>query len=179
MPIHCNPVRWDCSDFKPAAVYTDGGVIGKNPSPDGGTWAFVLIGGATTTFVLDRSGLVLPSDIGMDTVENNITETIAILLALETVPPGWSGTLYGDNLNSIRRAQEPKAIKKVVPQFIKDRMIAAVARAGAVEYVLLSGHPTKAELEAGVSKEGRPVSQWNIRADKLCCEQADLFRSKK
>lgn len=108
----------------------------------------------------------------MDTVENNITETIAILLALETLPLGWTGTLYGDNLNSIRRAREPRKIKKVVPSFIREAMVAACDKV-AVQYVLLGGHPTKQELIDGRRKDGAMVSKWNVMADKLCCIAAE------
>jgi len=157
-------------------VYTDGGVIGRNPSKIGGTWAAVFIRGGEV--LAERSGAILPSDIGMDDVENNITETIAILLALETLPIGWNGTLFGDNLNSIRRAEHPEKIKAVVPKFIKDRMIAV---RGILEpkFVLLGGHPTIAEVEAGVRADGKRVSKWNVMADKLCCRAAADFKGAK
>lgn len=166
------------------AIYTDGGVFGKNPSKDGGSWAFVAVQRVVPNdpksdlLETSRSGIVLPSDIGMETVENNITETIAILLSLESLPEGWIGTFYGDNLNALRRAAKPREIKKVVPQFIKDRMIAATARVKVIEYVLLGGHPNKAELDAGRRSDGKPVSQWNVLADSLCGAESVKFYEK-
>lgn len=146
-------------------VYTDGGIIGKNPSAIGGTWAVVFV--RSGELHGERSGVILPSDIGMETVENNIAETIAIMLALECLPIGWSGTLFGDNLNSIRRARDLK-IKDAVPKFVKDRLL-AVRQTVEPTFVLLGGHPTIAEAEAGIRADGKRVSKWNVRADKLCC----------
>lgn len=156
------------------SVYTDGGIIGRNPSPIGGTWAAIFV--KNGELHAERSGVILPSDIGMDTVENNIAETIAVLVALEMLPDGWSGTLYGDNLNSIRRAEFPEKIKPIVPQFIKDRMIAARKRVSP-KFVLLGGHPNLAEVEAGVRADGKPVSKWNVHADSVCCRRANDHRN--
>lgn len=150
------------------SVYTDGGIIGKNPSEIGGTWAAVFV--FQDKVVAERSGVILPADIGMDTVENNIAETIAILLALEALPFGWNGMVYGDNLNSIRRARDLK-IKDAVPKFIKDRLL-AVRLDKSPGFTLLGGHPTKAEVEAGRRADGKLVSKWNVLADKLCCKSA-------
>lgn len=159
-------------------VFCDAGVIGKNPSKDGGTWAFVGVfaSGDFDNVIFQQSGVVLPTDIEMDTVENNICETIAILLALEAMPDGWFGTVYSDNLNAIRRARAPREMKKIVPQFVKDRMIAATARVKVIEYVLLGGHPNKDELKSGYRSDGKPVSRWNVLADDLCCKEAAKFK---
>lgn len=162
------------------SVYTDGGIIGSNPSAIGGTWSAVFVSG--NALVAERSGVILPNDVWRKedgightklvtaTIENNIAETIAIMLALESLPAGWRGTLYGDNLNSIRRARDLK-IKDAVPKFIKDRLL-KVRETVAPAFVLLGGHPTLAEVEAGARSDGKPVSRWNVRADKLCREAA-------
>lgn len=170
MSLVCEPVREQVD-----SIYTDGGIIGRNPSPDGGTWAVVFV--KDGAMVAERSGVILPTDIGMETVENNIAETIAIMLGLEALPPGWSGQVFGDNLNSIRRAREPNKIKAIVPKFIKDRIVAARSEL-APAFELLGGHPTKAEVEAGRRADGKLVSKWNVLADKLCCKAAAEHRGK-
>ena len=54
----------------PIALYTDGGVIGQNPSPIGGTWAWCMVseGGERTRHAY---GYVTPADLGTPTVSNN------------------------------------------------------------------------------------------------------------
>ena len=54
----------------PIALYTDGGVIGQNPSPIGGTWAWCMVG-ADGTRTRHAYGSVTPADLGTPTVSNN------------------------------------------------------------------------------------------------------------
>lgn len=155
------------------AIFTDGGVYGPNPSKVGGTYSFVYVGRGqidNPEFEWELHsgiGIIKPSDIGMDTVESNIAETIGILMALEGTPKGWKGTLYCDNLNSIRRAREPKRIKAIVPQWVRTRLRAAVECREAW-FALVGGHPTAKDLERGHREDGKMVSKWNVRCDQLC-----------
>src|ERR1044072_235490 len=87
------------------AVYTDGGVIGSNPSLIGGTWAFCYV--KNDLFVDARSGSVTPEVIGLAHVSNNFTELLAIIEALENLPAGWEGSLFTDSEGSLRRAKKP------------------------------------------------------------------------
>lgn len=173
MALVCNPLP---KVHPITAVYTDGGIIGPNPSRIGGAWAFVAIVDAEDGVVYERSGVIKPPDVwghvaprqaALSTIENNIAETIAILLALEALPEGWRGTFYGDNLNSIRRAREPRECKDAVPRFLRDRLVIA-AETRHVEFHLLGGHPTAVDVQRGCRIDGTPVSKWNARADKLC-----------
>ena len=44
-----------------------------------------------------------------------------------------------------------------------------------IRYVLLSGHPTKAQLALGIGKGGRPVSEHNVWCDHECGRRAKGF----
>jgi hypothetical protein len=46
---------------QPLDLYTDGGVIGANPSPFGGTWAYCIVDTADNQRVTCNSGVITPS----------------------------------------------------------------------------------------------------------------------
>jgi hypothetical protein len=50
-------------------------------------------------------------------------------------------------------------------------------RLGTVVPVLLDGHPTQAQLAAGVGKRGHPVSAHNVACDRACTAQANRVRA--
>jgi ribonuclease HI len=145
-----------------AAIYCDGGVIAKNPSPYGGTWAWVAV---------DAAGELVRQDSGtIDArgITNNVTEFVAAIYALEAVPQGWSGTLYSDSQVTLGRLFHGWALGGLGVRLI-NRGSAVLKRLGKVEPVLLQGHPTKADLEAGIDKKrGLPVSRFNQLCDQEC-----------
>lgn len=157
-----------------AQVWVDGGVCQENPSPYGITWAAVYVNAAGEVLG-EVSGHDTCERFGMATVENNFAETEAIACALEPLPDGWAGTIYGDNQNAIRRARratDPEYTSwQGVPERVREALRRGMERCRPT-FVLCSGHPTKAELAAGHSKEGRPVSVHNVRADNLCGEES-------
>jgi ribonuclease HI len=168
-------------DTEPVSVYCDGGVIGRNPSPHGGTWAWLhvsAIGGE-----LDRdSGIVTPKDVGLPTVTNNMTELLAALFAMEAVPEGWSGTIYTDShvteLRIERRHSSQKPASMVgIPPLLVERVRKARARLGDFKVVLLGGHPTIDEVRMGRRRDGFPCSAHNVRCDQMCQDRAAQFRN--
>jgi hypothetical protein len=149
------------------AVYTDGGLITKNPSPIGGMWALRLVdhqdrlldGGVIYEF---SAGIIKPG------ITNNTTEFIAAAKAFELLPEGWSGIWRPDSEVTIERflGRYPGMN---LPSAVKKRGLAAWGRLGKVEIELLGGHPTKKELIAGFrEKDGKPVSIHNVWVDKAC-----------
>lgn len=163
-------------------IYVDGGVIARNPSHVGGTWAAVAAD-ALGLVLWERAGVlpvaswgVYDPKSGRVTIENNVTELFAVVRALELAPPGWSGRVRSDSLNAIRRARDPKDAKmNGVPLLLHRRLVEATARCGAVEYELLCGHPTRQELATGVGKRGYPVHALNVRCDFLCGVEAEAY----
>lgn len=158
------------------ALYTDGGVIRKNPSEIGGTWAWCQVADTGERFE-QRSGVVTPAQIGMPWVSNNYTELLAAVEGLEQLPEGWCGVLYTDSFVTLTRiSPETKKPKwKNIPDNLRLRAEAAKARAGWFKVVLLGGHPNKTELASGRRKDGLPVSQWNVWCDKACGEEARKY----
>jgi len=158
-----------------ASLYTDGGLLSRAHSKDGGTWAWRQVSPAGAVIGSAR-GIVIPSDLGMDTVENNLTETLAVLYGLESLPDGWAGTLYTDNKNALNRATGMSKKFGGVPDFIKDRVLAVRKRLGNFTAILLGGHPSKKDLANGKrAKDGMPVSIHNVGCDRACQEMADEF----
>lgn len=161
-------------------IYCDGGVVLNNPSTVGGTWAVVGAAENGVDAAWIYSGFLVAGDRGVgddgpipDEVTNNFTELFAIVAALEAAGPGWNGTIRSDSLVSIRRARDPKDAKMSgIPEWLHKRLVEATARAGHVVYELLSGHPTRKELESGIGKRGYPCHRLNVLCDDLCKEQA-------
>jgi ribonuclease HI len=155
-------------------VYADGGVVTRNPSGIGGTWACVWAD-AEKELLCEWMGWAPPIEIDKTfpdapSVSNNVTELLAVVLALEALPPNWEGEVYSDSLCTIRRLQQlEKASMNGVPDWLAVRMLIAGKRLGAkVSYTLLCGHPTKKELDSGYGKRGYPVHRHNARCDMLC-----------
>jgi ribonuclease HI len=153
-------------------LYADGGVILKNPSNVGGLWAWCGVN-AKGERVIEKSGAI-PAGEGR-TISNNHTEQIAITLALEAMPDGWSGTVYSDSMIALGRIFKNWS-ERNLPRNVSMRSKAAVARLGEIKTVLLQGHPTKADLACGIGKKrGLPVSEHNCWCDKACGKAAKEY----
>ena len=146
-------------------------------------WAFRHTNAAGEP-VLQASGVVLVAEVfPLTTVTNNLTETLALLLGLEQLPDGWSGKARTDSLNAIRVFQNYRDAKKVKAQavWLPLDLIARVAavrdRLGKLDFELLAGHPSKADvarMEAGekvIGDRGYPHCLHNHWAD-LACQAA-------
>jgi len=150
-------------------LYTDGGVIGKNPSAIGGTWAWCLVSPANQSRVNENCGTVLAGYLGLPTISNNVTELLAAVLGLEWLPGNMNVHLFTDSNVTLLRLTTGKGWKGV-PEVLKARALAVRPRVASA--TLLGGHPNKKELATGVRKDGFPVSIHNVYCDKLCNELA-------
>lgn len=156
-------------------VYADGGCVRVNPSPHGGTWAWCHVNAAGER-VAGASGTVRPADTGFPVVSNNQTEFLALLLCLEALPDGWAGRAFTDSGVTLTRFSHPNTAKtNGLPPAWVGRMRVTMDRLGEVEFVLLGGHPSKKELAAGVRKDGKPVSIFNVWCDEQCQRQGADF----
>jgi ribonuclease HI len=157
----------------PIEVYTDGGLVGKNPA-QAGTWAWCHVDGEGLA-VRSDCGLVLPElvrslcvdqvngehAVKVDQVTSNFTEMLALVLGLEGLPQvkGWVGVVYSDNRAAVLRAQsvyetqrgrrESTSTFAGIPSGLRRRLFAVLQDMQAVAFVHLAGHPTKAHLSAG------------------------------
>lgn len=152
------------------SLYADGGVVRINPSPIGGTWAWCLVQNGEIT--LSDSGVILPGDAG-GAVSNNVSELYALVNGLLAMPPRWHGDVYSDSHVTLLRVFQAGRLRGV-PVSLTKRLQRAQRHCNieACNPILLSGHPTRKELAAGVSKKGRPVSAWNAWCDKECTRLA-------
>jgi ribonuclease HI len=152
-------------------LYCDGGVIAANPSTIGGTWAFCIVRDGMRSVQL--SGY-LPA--GPQPVTNNLTEMLALVRGLQALPDGWAGTIYSDSQITLGRAFDGWKWKNI-PPWLHDEYKAARVRLNwpQIKHVLLQGHPTRAELLAGVGKSGRPVSEHNVWCDQACGLAAEEY----
>lgn len=156
------------------AVYADGGVIQINPSPIGGTWAWCHVN-VTGERIATGSAVITPRQ-SCPLITNNLTEMIALVRGLAALPEGWAGVVYSDSQITLGRMFEGWKMNAIPPMLIKQG-IEAKARLNwrQCTYVLLDGHPTKAQLAAGKGKRGQPVSEYNVWCDQECGRVGKVF----
>lgn len=160
----------------PTHVYCDGGVIGPNPSPLGGTWAFCWVRHGMV--IRKGSGVITPADAQLTHVTNNLTELLAVVQGLTPLPPHWTGWLCTDSAITIQRLKGGFQGTSV-PDWLKRRVFKLRARSIRPQYLLLGGHPTAAELAAGtLTRNGRPCSPHNVWCDEECGRRATAWRAK-
>lgn len=154
-------------DTQAIAVYADGGVIGVNPSPIGGTWAWCHVNAAGERMATG-SGIVAPRS-SCPLITNNLTEMIALVRGLAALPDGWAGAVYSDSQITLGRLFAGWKMAGIPPVLVRQGA-EALRRLDVpnVRYVLLDGHPTKAQLLVGRGKRGNLVSEHNVWCDREC-----------
>lgn len=152
--------------YKIGSVYTDGGVIAKNPSPLGGTWAYCFVNQEGKR-ICEGSGVLLPHEGDTLEVTNNQTEYYAVYQALLALPDAWHGTLFSDSQITIGRVFRGWKCTNIPQPWITG-VAFEKKRLGRIRPVLLNGHPTPKHLEEGKGHGGRPVSLHNVHCDALC-----------
>jgi hypothetical protein len=100
---------------------------------------------------------------------------IALTRGLLSLPEGWSGAVCSDSRLALgwvfwnfKHEQVPPVLYQKAHQ--------ARARLGRLTVIHLDGHPTAAQLLAGVGKRGNPVSEHNSWCDRECSRLADETR---
>ena len=150
-------------------VYTDGGVIGRNPSEVGGTWAYAVVG-ADDKCITNDSGIVTPAEFQIEAISNNFTELYAVVIAL-TRHQDAVGTLCTDSYVTQCRLVNAKPSFEGIPKDVQDTVQEIRGRIrGKWRVILLDGHPNAEQLKTGIGKRGNPCSKWNVLCDTLCNE---------
>ncbi len=161
------------------ALYTDGGCIGPNPSPYGGTWAWTQVNQAGQR-VREASGIIRPFLRGADgqalPVTNNNSELIALTRGLLSLPEGWCGQVFSDSRLALGWCFWGYK-HDLVPDGLYRKMCEARERLVSVQAFLLDGHPTQAQLATGIGKRGQRVSVHNKWADEACTARATEFKT--
>ena len=159
-----------------SALYCDGGVIDRNPSPVGGTWAFCLV--AEGLRVSEGSGVITPLEAELPGITNNLTEMLAVVRGLQSLPFIWRGVVLSDSQITLGRVFMGWKWKNI-PAWLHQEFQVERKRLvnwERIRYTLLQGHPTRAELGAGVGSRGYPVSEFNVWCDHECGRQAEAYR---
>lgn len=174
-------------DKRVLRLFTDGGVIGPNPSLLGGTWAWCLVNGQDRRIACN-SGIILPTDINREKVTNNVTELYAALQGLqacqeanilclqtaagEQVRLHW----FTDSYITLLRLTTGKKFNGIPPALQKLSLY--LRSQFRYNSYLLGGHPTKKELLAGLNRKGAPVSRHNVWCDQRCTKLAKRYKRK-
>jgi ribonuclease HI len=157
---------------KPNSLFTDGGVILKNTSPIGGTWAWCRTD-ALGQQVFQESGTKIFEPL----TTNNQTELFAVVRAFEALPCDWVGTVHTDSAITLGRVHLSYKWTNI-PKWMHKRYQQAVQRLthfADFKYVLLKGHPTNVDLRNGQTKFGVPVSWHNVWCDRACKQAGEKF----
>jgi len=158
----------------PLKLYTDGGVIFKNPSPYGVTCAFALV--KDDHLIHKESYLIVGNDLNT----NNQSELLAIVFGLEFlhfISENSIAEICSDSEASIRRTFLGGSMNNV-PQWIQNRLLnvqEGLKYWNKFSYTLLGGHPTRTSLKKGTNAKGQPVSRWNALCDELCRQESQKF----
>ncbi len=158
-----------------AHLYTDGGVIQKNPSPIGGTWAYCIV---IDNIVHSSGSGVIGVSSDWPTVSNNYSEMMAMIRGLEAISTYRvlfdvscdSAVTIGRIVNSYAWRNLPNDLV-LRYQKLRERFNDFKG----IDFVQLDGHPTRDQLRSGIGHRGHPVSQWNVWCDKQCRESGDLY----
>lgn len=155
-------------------LFTDGGVIHKNPSPIGGSFAFVVA--VNNVPVHESSGFIPPL---YGDVTNNMSELYAVVAAVRFICENkhlidgrQKFNLVTDSKVTAARLNSNRdgILLQGWPDALADHL--TVTRKKIREFCesvhIVSGHPTKEELEEGFNKKGNPVHRFNVRCDELC-----------
>ena len=149
-------------------LYVDGGVILRNPSPIGGTWACCYV--ENDAIVWSRSGVLTPDQACVKEVTNNQSEMYAMLMGLLALPKEYQGKVFSDSMITIGRVSMGWKWKNI-PDWGHDLYYQArqhIPGFNEIKFKHLDGHPTKDQLQAGFGKRGNPVSKWNVWCDERC-----------
>jgi ribonuclease HI len=152
-------------------LFVDGGVVGANPSYIGGTYAWRQVVDGQP--VAEGAHFISAADARVKAVTNNLTEMLAMIKGLESLPDDWKGTVCSDSMITLGRIFKGWKWTKI-PNWVIRRFDAVRTRLvhfDEFEHILLCGHPTKAQLAAGVGRHGYPVSEHNVWCD-LACRKA-------
>jgi ribonuclease HI len=149
-------------------LYCDGGVMAVNPSPYGGMYAYRILSDGEV--VHEHAEIIFPYQAELPTISNNLTEMMALVCGLETLPIDWTGTVFSDSQVTLGRAFLGWKWNNV-PEWLVKRFDNAKARLihwEQIQWVLLDGHPTREQLLRGTGKRGHAVSAHNVWCDKAC-----------
>lgn len=160
------------SGEKLTRLFTDGGVIKSNPSEYGGTWAWCLVQDDDIKVEVG-SGIILPEEMGVRAVTNNMSELYAAIMGLEAMVEGWCGTLYTDSKVTMYRLMNSDSFKGIPTKLVGRCLKLRRNRKWKIAHI--GGHPNRKALQEGVDSRGLEVSPHNVWCDKECKRVAQKY----
>lgn len=166
---------WLAAMRRARRLYSDGGVF-RPRRCEVGSWAWVATD-KDDREVACQYGWIAQGAEASDGITNNMTELLAACRALAEVTavvPNWSGMLCSDSKVTLGRLSQGWRLKGIPPSWVT-RMGEILRSTGAVHYVPMKGHPTRADL---ADRQGRSrsdgmvyaVSYHQVKCDRLCNE---------
>lgn len=159
-------------------LYTDGGVIQRNPSPFGGTWAWVLV---DDDEIQDQGwGIIAPDIMGVLFVTNNQTELLAVIMGLKSLYKDEIAHICSDSEITLGRLFRGSPFNNI-PKWMINGLYKEKARLehfSRFTYELMDGHPTQEQLRSGKGKKGHTTSKWNVWCDQKCNQLASEYMEK-
>lgn len=159
-------------------LYSDGGVVKKNPSPIGGTWAYVLVRDDQDIIGFNK-GFISPQDMGVDEfVTNNQTELLAMVEGLSHLKHDAIVEICSDSEITLGRMFRGYALKNIPAWLVRvmkheqERLI----HFKKFTYTLMDGHPTAMEVQRGIGKKGHITSKYNVLCDDMCNQVAQRYK---
>ena len=153
-------------------LFTDGGVIKRNPSPYGGTYAWILVEDGEE--VDNCYGTIFPKKMDSIFVTNNQTELYAVIQGLKSLYDDEIADICSDSNVTLGRLFRGSPFNNI-PQWMQKELARERSRLknfNKFTYTLIGGHPTQRELEEGINEKGHPTSKWNVWCDEKCNEES-------
>lgn len=165
--------RWTVSDLKSMWLFTDGGVILKNPSPYGGSAAYIIVKNAEE---VERKSWYLEPRAKSGVLTNNDAELDAAIEGILRISEitKESFNLATDSIVTVTRLAKEGYGSGFIPESLDKKAKARFAEARQIlrerytSIYLVGGHPTRKELLLEENRKGFPVSKFNVECDSMC-----------
>lgn len=155
-------------------LYTDGGVILKNPSIHGGTWAYIMLDSNHNICGAD-SGVILGSSYDLPETTNNFTEMYALLRGLTALPDRWAGQVLIDSDITMGRYTGRYSKWNGIPEEMQEWAQRTRARIGTgARFHLIAGHPEEEHLRQGFRPKpvGNGFRNYRVSLYNVWCDAA-------
>lgn len=164
----------------PKSLWTDGGLLSRNPSKIGGTWAWVRVN-EKLEIENQSSGILLPKHLNTEArvyteVTNSHSEITAIYRGLRELPDDWIGEIVTDSklciswLTQKDRLGE-RLVWKNCPDWLQERVIQEQNRiygsGGHLKYRHVDGH-----------QNDSIDHRFNILCDDMCRKEGEDYKER-
>lgn len=160
------------------SIWTDAGLLSRNPSDKGSVWAGVYVGQGGNVLMTKKGHLLCNQTL--PSITSHVAELYAIIRALDSVPSEWTGEVYSDNETAIGWYFQTYKVN-ALPALVLREMLTSRNRLfnfPKIEFAVCKSNPTQKELMYKRALDGTdmPVSIYNKMADKICKHHAEYVK---